>query len=133
MTESHLMIYPSGELRWVQIERKPYKFIDGEGLDQDRIHQLIGCDCLEQVRTVLANIVLVVDESGRIKDPPQQHNMFASRLYYGYLAGMDDIVGPALVCSLRPTESYGEMDWGPLSKSDLLRLSLALGLNIPDQ
>lgn len=133
MTESYLMIYPSGELSWVDIERKPYKFIDGYGLDLDRIHQLIGCDCLEQVRTILPNIVLVVDESGRVKYPPQQHNMFASRLYYGYLVGLDDIVGPALVCSLRPIEPFGEMDWGPLSKSDLLRLSLALGLNIPDQ
>lgn len=132
MTESHLMIYPSGELRWVEIERKPYEWIEGEGLDQHRLHELIGCDCLEQVRTVLQDIVLVIDESGKIKSPPQAHNELASRLYYGYQIGMDDIVGPALVCSLRPTEPYGEMDWFPLAPVDLARLSLFLGVELPD-
>ena len=59
MTESHLMIYPSGELRWVAIERKPYEWIEGEGLDQHRLHELIGCDFLEQVRTVPPGVVQV--------------------------------------------------------------------------
>lgn len=132
MTESHLMIYPSGELRWVEIERKPYKWIDGEGLDQDMLHDLIGCSCLEQVRTVLENIVLVIDESGRIKSPPQAHNDIASKLYLGWILGHDDIVGPALVCSLRPVEPYGELDWMPLSPRDLANLSLFLGVEIPE-
>lgn len=132
MTESHLMIYPSGELRWVEIERKPYKWIEGEGLDQDRLHELIGCDCLEQVRTVLENIVLVIDESGKVKSPPQPHNEVASKLYLGYIQGMDDIVGPALVCSLSPIEPYGELDWSPLAPVDLARLSLFLGVKLPD-
>lgn len=133
MAESHLMIYPSGELRWVEIERVPYDWTDGEGLDHKRIHQLIGCDCLEQVRTVLPNIVLVIDESGKLKSPPQAHNELASRLYYGYQVGMDNIVGPALVCSLRCTEPYGELDWFELSPADLARLSLFLGVELPDK
>lgn len=133
MIESHLMIYPSGELCWVNIERKPYEWIDGEGLDQDCLHQLIGCDCLEQVRTVLPNIVLVIDESGKIKSPPQAHNEFASRLYYGYQIGMDNIVGPALVCSLRRTKLYDELDWFELSPADLVCLSSFLGVELPEK
>lgn len=132
MSESHLMIYPSGELRWVEIERKPYEWIEGEGLDHDRLHELIGCDCLEQVRTVLHNIVLVIDESGKIKSPPQPHYEVASKLYLGYIQGLDDIVGPALVCSLRPVPPYGEMEWSPLSAGDLAYLSLFLGVELPE-
>lgn len=129
----HLMIYPSGELRWVEIDRKPYEWIEGDGLDLSRLHELIGCSCLEQVRTVLPDIVLVIDESGKLKSPPQAHNELASRLYLGYINGMDDIVGPALVCSLRPCEPYGELDWSVLSPADIARLSLFLGVAIPDK
>lgn len=131
--EKHLMIYPSGDLCWVEVERKPYEWIEGEGLDQSRLHELIGCNFLEQVRTVLPNIVLVIDESGKLKSPPQAHNELASRLYLGYINGVEDIVGPALICSLRPCEPYGEYDWSELSPADIARLSLFLGVVIPDK
>lgn len=132
MAEKYLRIDPSGEISWVDIDRVPYSWCDGEGMDLQQIYNHIGCSCMEQVRTVLPGIVLLVDESGRIKDPPQRHNEIASRLYYGWLIGKDDIVGPALVCALRPTEPYGELDLFPLDSVELAKLSLCLGVALPE-
>ena len=132
MADKYLRIDPSGEISWVEIDRVPYSWCDAEGMDLQQIYKHIGCSCMEQVRTVLPGIVLLVDESGRIKDPPQRHNEIASRLYYGWLIGKDDIVGPALVCSLRPTEPYGELDLFPLDHVELAKLSLCLGVALPE-
>lgn len=132
MTEKYLRIDPSGAISWVEIDRVPYKFDPSiEGMSLDQIYQHIGCSCMEQVRTVIPGIVLLVDESGRVKSPPQRHNEIASRLYYGWLVGMDDIVGPALVCALRPTEPLGELDLFPLNQVELAKLSLCLGVQLP--
>ena len=132
MTEKYLRIDPSGDISWVEIDRVPYFWCDALGMDRLQIYKHIGCSCMEQVRTVLPGVVLLVDESGRIKDPPQRHNVIASRLYYGWLIGKDDIVGPALVCSLRPTEPYGELDLFPLDHVELAKLSLCLGVALPE-
>lgn len=132
MTEKYLRIDPSGEISWVAIDRVPYSWCDAEGMDLKQIYQHIGCSCMEQVRTVLPGVVLLMDESGRIKDPPQRHNEVASRLYYGWLVGKDDIVGPALVCALRPTEPLGELDLFPLNNVELAKLSLYLGVALPE-
>lgn len=133
MMEKYLKIDPSGDFSWVDIDRVPYSWCDAEGMDLQQICQHIGCSCFEQVRTVLPGIVLLVDESGRIKNPPQRHNEIASRLYYGWLIGNDDIVGPALVCSLRPTEPIGELDLFPLTPAEESLLSLSLGVVLPDK
>lgn len=133
MTEKYLRIDPSGEISWINIDRVPYKWCDAEGISLDQIYAAIGCDCMEQVRTVIPGIVILVDESGKIKDPPQRHNELASRLYLGYLRGMDDICGPAIVCAMRPTEPIGEMDLFPLNAVELAKLSLHLGVPLPDQ
>ena len=120
----YLCIYPSGEVSWVDI-------VDTE----DRIrpmHQIIGCSCVEQVQTIFPNICIVIDESGKIKFPAQEHNEIASRLYAGWLHGMDDIVGPAIVCALRPVPPFMELDWFPLNQVELAHLSLYLGIAIPD-
>lgn len=132
MSEKYLRIMPSGEISWVEIDRVPYTWCDGEGLSLDQIYSYIGCSCIEQVRTVLPGVVLLVDESGRIKHPPQRHNELASRLYYGWLVGRADIVGPAILAALRPTEPLGELDLFPLNKVELAKLSLCLGVNIPE-
>lgn len=132
MTEKYLRIDPSSDISWVEIDRVPYEFDPSiEGMSLDQIYQHIGCSCMEQVRTVIPGVVLLVDESGRVKSPPQRHNEIASRLYYGWLVGMDDIVGPALVCSLRPTEPLGELDLFPLNQVELAKLSLCLGVQLP--
>lgn len=132
MTESYLRIDPSGEISWIQLDRVPHEYVDGDGPDLDQIHAAIGCDCIEQVRTVFERIVLLVDESGRVKCPPQRHNEIASRLYYGFFIGKDDIVGPAIVAAIRPTGRLCEYDLFPLNKAELAILSLYLGVEFPD-
>ena len=133
MAEKYLCIDPSGVINWVDIDRVPYKWCDGDGPSLFQIHAIIGCSCMEQVRTVIPGIVLLVDDSGQVKDPPQRHNEIASRLYYGFLIGKDDIVGPVIVAALRPTEPYGELDLFPLNDVELAKLSLCLGVELPDQ
>lgn len=119
--DKYLVVYPSGELRWVEIP------------ETDRIHRMhevIGCSCVEQVRTVFPDICLVIDESGKIKSPPQEHNELASSLYHGYLVGADDIVGPAILVGLHRVGPYHELDWCPLNEQQLSLLSLVFGLPI---
>lgn len=132
LTEQYLRIDPSGDITWVDVDRVPYSWCDSLGMDLDQVYQHIGCSCIEQVRTVLPGICLLVDESGQIKSPPQRHNEVASRLYSGWLCGLDNIVGPALVCALRPTEPYGELDLFPLNQTELVKLSLCLGVELPE-
>lgn len=132
MSDKFLRIDPSGDITWINIDRVPYEWTDGDGLSLDQIYSAIGCSCMEQVCTVLPGIVILVDECGKLKSPPQRHNELASRLYYGWLCGMDNIAGPAIVCSLRPTEPYGELDLFPLDHVELAKLSLCLGVQLPD-
>lgn len=132
--DKYLRIDPSGEITWISIDRVPYSWDPGTlGPSLDQLYAAIGCSCIEQVRSVLPGVVLIVDESGRVKDPPQRHNELASRLYYGWLCGMDDIVGPAVVAALRPTGPLGELDMFPLNGTELAKLLLYLGLQIPDK
>ena len=123
MTEKYLVIHPDGKLTWEEIPREQML---------DRLHEIIGCSTVEQVRTMIRGIVLIVDESGRIKDPPQNHNALASCLYYGWIAGMDDIVGPAVLAALRPVGPYHELDWFPLNEPELNTLR-NLGFQIPKE
>lgn len=135
MVEKHLLISPSGEISWIDLDRSPNygPVYNGDpALNFDQIYSIIGCSCVEQVRTVLPDIVLVVDESGKLKDPPQSHNELASRLYYGYHVGFDDICGPALVMRIRRSGPYGEEDWSSLDPADLAKLPLFLGVELPD-
>lgn len=134
MTEKYLRIDPSSEISWININRVPYKFDPSVlGPSVDQIHAAIGCSCFEMVRTVIPGIVILVDESGKLKSPPQRHNELASRLYAGWLLGHDDIVGPAIVFAERPTEPYGERDIFPLNDVELVKLSLALGIQLPEE
>ena len=136
MVEKHLFIDPSGKISWILLDREPDfgpVYQGSSALDLMQIRDWICCSWLEQVRTVLPDIVLVIDESGKIKDPPQPHNELASRLYYAYHIGADDICGPAFVMALRPSGPYGEHDWQPLNDKDLACLSLYLGVQLSDK
>ena len=118
--EKYLVIYPNNTVSWCEIERS------------DMLHEfykIIGCDSLENVRSILPDICLIVDECGKIKDPPQLVNEVASCFYAGSIMGNDLIVGPAIFCSIGLVD--GESDWIPLSdrQLDVLRL---LGLPIPE-
>lgn len=123
MRAKYLVIEPSGGLRWEEFDSAHWF---------PRLYEVIGCVCVEQVHTVFPGICILIDESGRIKDPPQQHNELASRLYAGWLWGSDDIVGSAVVVALRPVGPLMELDWGPLDPPELARLSLYLGVPFPD-
>lgn len=108
--QEYLVIYPSGDLSWMEVD----------GSIIDALHKTIGCEWVENVRTILPDINLIVDECGKIKDPPQPHNELASRLYYGWLCGMDDICGPAVVAAIHLVD--GESDWCPLSPRELYKV-----------
>ena len=86
MLEKYLVIYPSGELKWAELERLPrYDCVynGDEALSNEDIRKLIDCDCLEQVYTLIPNVVMVIDASGKLRRPPKVHNELASRLYGG--------------------------------------------------
>lgn len=114
--DSYLLIDTTGELRWIQLH--PTQLID-------QMYDWICCDCVELVRTKLPGIVIMVDESGKVKDPPQEINPVASTLYAGADFG-DYIHGPAIVCALI------DNDLAPLRPVDLAYLSLFLGVPIPE-
>ena len=122
--DRYLVIEPSGDLRWIHCHR--------DGL-LDAFYSAIGCDCVENVYSIFSPICLIVDESDRIKHPPQVHNSLASRLYSGFFRGCDDIVGPCVLVAMRRCDNeYGDMDWFPLNDDELTVLSIYLGINIPN-
>lgn len=114
-----LVIETDGSLRWIQTN--PFRLCED-------FYNAIGCDWLENVYTVLDDIVLIVDEVGKVKSVPQDFNPLASRLYGGFLYG-DYIAGPAVVAAIHLVD--GESDWVPLNTSELVRLSVFLGIEIP--
>ena len=100
-SEKYLLIDPSGDVSWISIDRVPYKWDPTiEGMNIDQIYSAIDCDCFEQVRSTIRNVVMLVDESGKLKRPPKPHNELASWLYAGWLYGCDDIVGSVILCEL---------------------------------
>lgn len=112
--ERYLVIEPSGELRWIHTER--------EQLLQT-FYAAIGCDCIETVQTLVPDVCMIVDESGKVKTPPQRHNERASQLYAGYInwTQANNIVGPAVLVAVHPVN--GEPDLVPLNALELRRLT----------
>lgn len=133
ITEKYLRIDPSGDLSWISIDRVPYEWVPGyEGISLDQIYAAIDCSCVVPVHTIINRVIMIVDESGNVKRPVKPHNELASRLYAGWLYGIDNIVGSVILCEFRPTEPYGEMDLFPLSPANLARVSLSLGVRLPE-
>lgn len=97
------------------------------------IHNSIGNAWPDKPRPpIIPGIVILIDESGKMKTLPQAHNELASRLYAGYLYGFDNIVGPAIVCAMRPTPPMCEHDLFPLCARELQQLSVILGVHLPE-
>ncbi len=129
MKVKHLLIEPSGKMSWVELdrERKYDDIYEGEyGYDLDQIYRILDCGCLEQVSLWLPDIVILIDECGKVTYPPREHNELASRLYGGYPL-YDDIVGPALFFRREGPSIC------PLLPADEAKLSLFLGVNLPDK
>lgn len=117
--ERYLSLDVDGSFCWIDTDR---------GIMLDVFHDVIGCDMVEQVHIPLG-FCMLVDESGKIKNPPQRVNRLASRLYPGSMFG-DPIVGPVIFVRIGLVD--GEYDWCPLLDKDLSLLSLFLGVEIPD-
>ena len=132
--ELYLKIDPDGTLSWIPLCRKRRfnaVYNGAEGLDVSDLYPVIGCSCVEQVYTRIRGVVILVDESGKIKRPPQPVNPLASKLYFGAPYG-DMIHGPAVVFAMRPTPPIGEHDLFPLNMHELNLLSVCLGVPIPE-
>lgn len=127
--DKHLVIYPSGDMKWIELHRaRKYDdiYCGDYAYDLNEIHRILGADFFEQVSLQLHGIVILIDECGKIKTPPQEHNELASRLYGGYQFG-DDIVGPAIFFKRIGPNIY------PLEPFDETRLSLFLGVKLPEK
>lgn len=129
MTESYLRIDPSGEIRWIQLDRVPYGSDDVSGPSVEQICKAIGCHFVEAVDIMVPGAVILFDGFGKIKRPPEQRNEIASRLCAGTPCG-DDIAGPVIVCYMRRTEPCDEYGFFPLSYFQLASLSSLLGVDI---
>lgn len=105
--EKYMLIMPSGEIRWKLVEPAER---------MKRFYEIIGTDCVENVYTILPDICIIVDEYGKLKNPPQQYNVWASLLYAGFLLGRDYIAGPAIVAAIHLVD--GESDWVPLNQEE---------------
>lgn len=118
MSEKYHVLHPDGRIVLEEIPR-----------DQmlDRMHEIIDCDMIERVVTCIPDLYLVIDEEGKIKNLPQEHNEYASLLYVGYWLGSDDIVGPAILCSEQLVGPYNEPDFAPLEPEVLAKLRLFFG------
>ena len=135
MIEKYLCIEPSGKIRWIDLERVvrydgPY---DGEeDILVTDLYPVIGCDCVEQVRSVLPGVYFFVDESGKCKFPMQRYNALASRFYAG-ASYCDYIHGPAVFFTLKPSGPLMEHYVFPLSPAQENMVSMVLGCELPDK
>lgn len=129
VSDKHLLLHPSGEMEWVELhrERRYDDIYCGDyAYDLNEIYRVLGIDFFEQVSLLVPGIVILIDEEGKLRNPPQAHNELASRLYGGYQFG-DYIVGPALFFKRIGCSIY------PLDSADEARLSLYLGVKLPDK
>ena len=127
MKVKHLLIEPSGDISWVELDmRRRYDDIyEGEyAYDLNQIYSVLDCGCVETVSLGIPDLVVLIDECGKITFPPRPHNELVSRLYLGY-PFYDDIVGPALFFRREGPNI------GPLLPSDEAKLSLFLGVVLP--
>lgn len=125
MLEKYLVIEPSGDLRWIELDRNDLL---------DVFYKEIGCSCIESVRSVWYPVYLIVDDVGRLLNPPKPNNELASMLYPGWILGCDDIVGTVILVAVRedPESPYHEYDFFPLNQEELDIISIYLGVNIPE-
>lgn len=107
--EKYMVIHPDGHTDWMETERD--KLLEA-------CYKVIGSDSVENVRTIYPDICLIVDELGKIKNPPQPHNELASTFYAGFIWHDDDIAGPAVVAAIHLVD--GEFDWVPLNAYELM-------------
>lgn len=90
MKNKYLLLKADGSAEFISLP-------DDSGEWLDAVYGAIGCDCVEIVSTVVKDVVLIVDESGKLKDGWQKRiNYAASQLYAGSAYG-DPIVGDVVL------------------------------------
>ena len=124
MAERYMVLETTGEIRWIETERESMI---------KAFTEAIGCEWLENVRTIIPDVCMIVDEMGKVKANPQRDNWKATGLYWGLhmekdglamfgniIRGKDGIVGPVIFAAIHPVN--GEPDWVPLNELELQRL-----------
>ena len=117
--EKYLRLDPSGELRWITIDRD--RFLED-------LYETIGTSSVEHVQ-LMHGLECIVDELGYYHDH-QRANLHASPLYAGWIRGVP-LVG-AVVFVRTGLDEYGDYDWFPLLPGHIRTLEHRLGVDIPD-
>lgn len=92
-----------------ELEVKPS---NGEYFTLRELYNLLGCDTVERV-SLNGKYALVVDEEGKLHDPPSPHNRYATTLALGVLRPGDYISGNAVLVEefFVPDEDGGDTKW----------------------
>lgn len=87
MKEKYLLVKTDGSRQSVSIDEANWL---------NCVYSLLNCDCIEIVQTLLRDVVMIVDESGKMKAGWEKRvNICASQFYAGAQFG-DPIVGDAI-------------------------------------
>ena len=78
----------------------------GPAFELEELQQLVG-GYLEALR-LDGDRWLVINEEGKLYDPPLPYNGFASALMRGRIAADDYIAGPAIICTTAEMGGTGE-------------------------
>ena len=120
----YLVIYPSGAMQWVSIDRNELI---------PRLHDLIDCAWLEYVHSFIPGVAFWVDDTGKLYADPLPVNKLASKLYRGSAFG-DPIVGTVVIGSelVDPESELLEHDFFPLAKVAAYVLGRHLGVQLEE-
>lgn len=120
----YLVVYPSGVCQWVFINRKDLI---------PKLHELIGCSCIDYVHSSISGVVFWVDDLGKMSFHRLPINVLASKFYVGTQYG-DPIVGTVVIGSelVDPESKYGEHDFFPLTKVGAYVLGRTLGIQLEE-
>lgn len=90
MEHKYLCLRADGTSEWVTLRDFTSDFVDD-------VHKILGIDCFEIAHTCVKDVVLILDESGKLKDRWWERiNYAASHLYPGSQLG-DPIVGDVIL------------------------------------
>ena len=91
------------------------------------VHKLLDCECWEGVPGCFGTY-LILDESGKIKNPPKDANPLASLLYSSVPLFIGDVLAGDVLVSTIGCNSEGESDIVSLSDFQINRVLSCLSL-----
>ena len=110
--ETYFKIDHTGKVSRLQIDRMDMR---------PEFYLSLDCKSLKNVRTVLRDVCLIVDECGKIKTPAKPVNEYASCFYKGAIYGLDYICGDVIIAAIHLVD--GDPDWVPLTMRELVAVS----------